>query len=239
MLIAPTSASPAAGSIGRSVVGWSLVVTRPSLRGRTFVRRAHRRSPGRMAAMARRILRTLAGVIAAGAIACSSVVGTPVLAADPEATVPLVDSGPPVVVPASVATSAIVPGSVDRSSLFLDATYDAYLKISWGPRTIYVDSTATIRNTSGGPIDRVELNTIATRLGAIRLTPVTVDGATVAATISDQTHRRAARRRPAGRRRRPPSGSATARPCGAACRARTGCSPGPTRSSTSTAGCRG
>jgi hypothetical protein len=139
-----------------------------------------------MVAMAR-ILRTLAGVFAAGAIACSSVVGTPALAADPEATVPLVDSGPPMVVPASVATSAIVPGAVDRSSLFLDATYDAYLKISWGPRTIYVDSTATIRNTSGGSIDRVELNTIATRLGAIRLTQVTVDGATVAATISDQT----------------------------------------------------
>ena len=50
-----------------------------------------------------------------------------------------------------------------------------------------VDSTATIRNTSGGPIDRVELNTIATRLGGIDLQPVTVDGATVPATISDQT----------------------------------------------------
>jgi hypothetical protein len=89
--------------------------------------------------------------------------------------------------PRTASMSAIVPGSVNRSSLFLDATYDAYLKVSWGPRSIYVDSTATIRNTSGGPIDRVELNTIAARLGAIRLQPVTVDGKPVAATISDQT----------------------------------------------------
>ena len=38
---------------------------------------------------------------------------------------------------------------------------------------------------------------------------------------------------------RPRSGSASTPPCGAACRARTGCSPRPTGSSTSTAGCRG
>jgi hypothetical protein len=83
--------------------------------------------------------------------------------------------------------SAIVPGSVGRSSLNLDATYRANLKLTWATRAIWVDSTATIRNSSGGPIDRVELNTIAARLGDIRLRPVTVDGVVVAATISDQT----------------------------------------------------
>ena len=83
--------------------------------------------------------------------------------------------------------SEIVPGSVNRSSPFLDATYDAYLWLGWGSRKVYVDSTATIRNTSGSAIDRVELNTIAARLGAIRLDPVTVDGHAVAARISDQT----------------------------------------------------
>ena len=93
------------------------------------------------------------------------------------------DAGPPSV----VAASAIVPGSVNRSSLDLDATYDATLKLTWATRAIWVDSTATIGNTSGGPIDRIELNTIAARLGAIRLRPVTVDGTAVAATISDQT----------------------------------------------------
>ncbi len=87
---------------------------------------------------------------------------------------------------ATLAT-AIVPGAVGRSSLFLDATYDASLRISWGTRKISVDSTATIRNTSGAPIDRIELNTIAARLGSIQLHSVTVDGVTVAASLSDQT----------------------------------------------------
>jgi hypothetical protein len=129
-------------------------------------------------------------IIAAGTIALASVTWTPAVAAEPAEATQSGGPGAPVVGPTSVAPatpSAIVPGSVNRSSLFLDATYDTYLKISWGPRTIYVDSTATIRNTSGGPIDRVELNTIAARLGAIRLLEVRVDGAAVAATISDQT----------------------------------------------------
>jgi aminopeptidase N len=81
----------------------------------------------------------------------------------------------------------IVPGSVGRSSLELAATYRANLKLTWASRAVWVDSTATIRNTSGGPIDRIELNTIAARLGEIRLRPVTVDGAAVSATVSDQT----------------------------------------------------
>jgi hypothetical protein len=81
----------------------------------------------------------------------------------------------------------IVPGSVGRSSPMLDATYDAYLWLSWGSRKVYVDSTATIRNTSGSAIDRVELNTVAARLGGMRLDPVTVDGTAVTAKVSDQT----------------------------------------------------
>ncbi len=85
------------------------------------------------------------------------------------------------------AATGIVAGSVNRTSLFVDATYDASLRISWGTRKIAVDSTATIRNTSGGPIDRIELNTIAARLGSIQLHEVTVDGVATGATRSDQT----------------------------------------------------
>jgi hypothetical protein len=96
---------------------------------------------------------------------------------------PAVDESPR---PAVVA-SAIIPGSVGRTSLFLDATYDAYLRLAWGTRAISVSSVATIRNTSGASIDRVELNTIAARLGGMRLRLVTVDGHAVAATVSDQT----------------------------------------------------
>jgi hypothetical protein len=44
-----------------------------------------------------------------------------------------------------------------------------------------------VRNDSGGPIDRVELNTIAARLGGMKLGAVTVAGKAVAATVSDQT----------------------------------------------------
>ena len=78
-------------------------------------------------------------------------------------------------------------GSVDRSTLKLDAAYRVNLKLNWASRAIWVDSTAIITNTSGVEIDRVELNTIAARLGNIRLRPVTVDGVTVPASVSGQT----------------------------------------------------
>ena len=93
----------------------------------------------------------------------------------------------PIAGTARAAGGDIVPGFVNRSSPLLDATYDVYLWLGWGSRKVYVNSLATIRNTSGSAIDRVELNTIAARLGAIRLEPVTVDGRAVAARISDQT----------------------------------------------------
>ena len=121
------------------------------------------------------------------------------------------------------AAAEIVPGSVSRSSLFLDATYDAYLRISWGTRKISVDSTATIRNTSGAPIDRVELNTIAARLGSIRLHRSRSTGSRPAPRGAT---RRSSSRSAASCRSmpRPGSGSASAPRCGAACPARTGCS---------------
>ncbi len=86
-----------------------------------------------------------------------------------------------------VGVGQIVAGSVGRSSLALDAVYRATLKLNWESRAIWVDSTAIITNTSGGAVDRIELNTIAARLGAIRMRPVTVDGVAVTASISGQT----------------------------------------------------
>ncbi|MFL5777430.1 MAG: hypothetical protein ACJ761_00675 [Chloroflexota bacterium] len=89
---------------------------------------------------------------------------------------------------AEAALAAVIqPGSVGRSSLALDATYSTNLHIGWSLRRITVDSIASIRNTSGGPIDRVELNTIAAKIGALRGLSVTVEGVSVAARISDQT----------------------------------------------------
>jgi hypothetical protein len=97
----------------------------------------------------------------------------------------------PIVQPARAASPVgvgqIVAGSVDRSSLTLDAVYRSNLKLTWESRAIWVDSTAIIRNTSGVEIDRIELNTIAARLGDIRLRPVTVDGVAVPASVTGQT----------------------------------------------------
>ena len=140
-----------------------------------------------MTSMPRPLSLLLAALIAAGAMAFPSPAVDSVRAVSPAGDVPSVESIAPVVGAAPAAARDIVPGSVGRSSLFLDATYDATLRIAWGPRTTSVDSTATIRNTSGSAVDRIELNTIAARLGRIRLRPVTVDGVAVAARISDQT----------------------------------------------------
>ncbi len=91
------------------------------------------------------------------------------------------------VVPSSVPVPTVTPASVDRSSPFLEATYDTSLRLGWASRTIRVDSSATVRNTWGGPIDRIEFNTVAARLGAMVLGPATVDGTTVGVTVTGQT----------------------------------------------------
>lgn len=89
--------------------------------------------------------------------------------------------------PRVVAATAIVPGTVDRTSMALSATYSTTLRLNYGTRSFRVHSAATITNASGGPIDRVELNTAVARLGGMRLTSALVDGKAVTATVSDQT----------------------------------------------------
>jgi hypothetical protein len=85
------------------------------------------------------------------------------------------------------ARSGLVPGSVDRTSLALTAEYDVALSLNFGSRAFTVDSTMSVRNVSGGPIDRLELNTIAARLGGMKLPTVTVGGLPVTAKVDDQT----------------------------------------------------
>jgi hypothetical protein len=99
----------------------------------------------------------------------------------PSPAVPLAKAASP------VGVGQIMAGSVDRSSLKLDAVYRSRLKLTWATRSIWVDSTAIIKNTSGVEIDRIELNTIAARLGDIRMKPVTVDGVEVPVTVTGQT----------------------------------------------------
>ncbi len=87
----------------------------------------------------------------------------------------------------SPGAGGIVAGSVGRSSLALVATYDASLSIHWTARTIAVSEIIRLRNASGGPVDRVDLNSVAARLGSLRLRRVAVDGRSVRATVDDQT----------------------------------------------------
>jgi hypothetical protein len=126
----------------------------------------------------RRLPITLAAVLVAGAaaVAPGSVQAARAAAPLTEPVTTLVGT-----------TGAIVPGSVDRTSVNLTATYSVVLALRYGTRSFAVNSTATITNTSGGPIDRVELNTIAARLGGMVLRRVEVDGQAATARVDDQT----------------------------------------------------
>jgi len=90
-------------------------------------------------------------------------------------------------VTADAAGTSIIPGSVNRTSLDLQATYSVKLALRYVSRWFGVDSTAVITNTSGGPIDRLEMNTAVARLGSMALGSVTVDGTPRTARVSDQT----------------------------------------------------
>ncbi len=83
--------------------------------------------------------------------------------------------------------SAIRGGDVDRTSVHLTATYDASLKLDWSAGTIRVRSEMRVTNTSGGPIDRVELNTVAPALGNMKLLETTVDGRSAKVNVGEQT----------------------------------------------------
>ena len=97
-----------------------------------------------------------------------------------------VAAGPAMATSVRVGTT-IVPGAVDRTSLAVRATYDTSLRLAFGSRSFKVDSTATVTNTSGAPIDRLEFNTAVARLGGLKLAAVQVDGHDVPGTVSDQT----------------------------------------------------
>ena len=84
-------------------------------------------------------------------------------------------------------TDAVVPGVVNATSINLSAEYQATVRLSFATRSFQVSSTMAVTNTSGMAIDRLELNTIAARLGHMTLTMARVDNVPVQATVSDQT----------------------------------------------------
>jgi hypothetical protein len=89
--------------------------------------------------------------------------------------------------PAAPAPSAIVPGSVNRSSTRMHATYSVALRLGWAARRVRGHVIITARNDSGAGVDRVRLATVMGPLGGLRLGTVTVDGTARAATLDDQT----------------------------------------------------
>jgi hypothetical protein len=122
-------------------------------------------------------------------VAISCLVMTPV--ATPATARPVdARSMAPSVGPGGVAgptTDALVPGVVNATSINLSAEYLATVRLSFATRSFQVSSTMTVTNTSGKAIDRLELNTIAARLGHMTLTMTRVDNVPVQATVSDQT----------------------------------------------------
>ena len=83
--------------------------------------------------------------------------------------------------------TAIVPGVVDRTSLDLTATYDVAATLVTATGRLRVSTSIDLRNDSGGPIDRVELNLLPLRVGAYHQGDVLVDDRPVAPVRSDQT----------------------------------------------------
>lgn len=109
-------------------------------------------------------------------------------AAPSASAVPSGDPTPrPTAAPIPSPVTAVVPGTADRTSLALEATYDADLEVQVGVGAVAVEVTIHVRNVSGGPVDRLELNTVAARLGGIVLAGTTVDGRPAEASVNDQT----------------------------------------------------
>lgn len=75
------------------------------------------------------------------------------------------------------------------ASYRLEASYDVAVHLDWDTRWVDIDTTIALHNTSGGPVDRLELNTAAAHLGSMRGLRVTVDGVRVRPSVVGQTIR--------------------------------------------------
>lgn len=106
--------------------------------------------------------------------------GAPLASAQPLAI-------PPPQPAAVAATGAIVPGTVNRNSIHMTATYAVAAELAVDTGVLKVATTITARNDSGAGVDKVALNTIAARLGSLTITSASVDGTPVTVTKSDQT----------------------------------------------------
>ena len=88
---------------------------------------------------------------------------------------------------AAPTVDAIRPGSVNATSMNLTAEYLATVTVNFGTRALRVNELIIATNTSGKAIDRLELNTVAARLGGMRIVRASVDDVAVHPTVTDQT----------------------------------------------------
>jgi hypothetical protein len=121
-----------------------------------------------------------ATVIVAGETDVPSLTPTIEPAATTAPTLPSASAGPSPVV-------GVQPGSVGRSSMDVSATYSVKAAITVRTGALDVNTVIHATNVSGKDIDRLDLNTIAARLGEIRITEASVDDKPVKVTIADQT----------------------------------------------------
>jgi hypothetical protein len=141
-----------------------------------------RLAPRRLAPLLSFALAASAGLAGAGSVAAAPVPApTPVR---PDVASVLVPS----TATATAATAtAIQPGSVNRTSINITATYVVNATLAVDTGRLHVMSAMTVRNDSGAGVDRLELEAIAARLGSITITSASVDGSPRTVTVNDQT----------------------------------------------------
>ena len=100
---------------------------------------------------------------------------------------PTTQASPEPSAPVEPPRMGLVPGSVNRTSLDLDARYDVNAAITVWTGRLDVSTTIVVRNAGSKSIDRLELNTVAARLGRLKITHATVDDQRVKVRIRDQT----------------------------------------------------
>lgn len=88
---------------------------------------------------------------------------------------------------AAAAPSAIVPGTVNRTSLAVEATYAVVARLAIAARQLRGSVTISAVNRAAVGIDRLELNTLMGPLGEAVLGSVTVDGVAVSARLVGET----------------------------------------------------
>ena len=91
---------------------------------------------------------------------------------------------------ASSTVGMVAPQSAaaaSANSLDLTATYSVNANFSWAARSVSVQTIASVRNTSGGPVNSLDFNLTPLVLGHAHVGTVRANGTAAASSVSDQT----------------------------------------------------